>query len=392
MVLKMEHGDLIQIDWHLTYNCNLNCVHCGVVRYRDKEFLKYYYPRNGVISDLRKEDLEPLVTILKEDTSHKFVIHFSPNNGESTIHPDFVKIWNLLSSLKSVHSMGITTNGVTLYKILPKMEIEKLRNAIFSLDGNEGAHDRIRGKGTFRRTYKSIQKIDEIKQDDDLFYLQVNFVINKLNADSLKELPLLLAELNSKNIIINVLPLGTNEGNAKVNKDILDIDEKMIIKSIMNAYQKLRVVNLKRRNQGLLPIKLRPLGFTSRQLLRIVKEIESVNFSDFIVSYNGWKNSCSVYTRKKIYVDPFGNLFPCGVFASPEVLVKFYSSKGYINVPNIKDGFPSVGGILDSKFFILARKWINEIYESIPCNSCPLKNSCTICPVYSSIWGVPCER
>jgi len=386
----MGHNS-IQIDWHLTYNCNLNCIHCGVVRYRDKEFLRHFYPRSGSIRDLKKEELEPFVAILSQDTSYKFAVHFSPNNGESTIHPDFVDIWNTLSSLESVHSMGITTNGIILYKILNKMEFEKLKNAIFSLDGDEEAHERIRGKGTFKRTYRSIQKIDEIKQNDDLFYLQVNFVINGINADSLKELSLVLGELTSKNIVINILPLGTNEGNAKINEDALSVEEDIIIKSIMDAYQKLRVVNRDRRKQKMAPIKIRPLGFTSKQLLKIVRSIKNVDFSDFIISYRGWKNSCSAYSRKKIYVDPFGNFFPCGAFAAPESLAKFYSMKGYINVPNIKDGFSSIDEVLDSKFFVLAREWINELYESIPCNSCPLKNSCTVCPIYASIWGVQCE-
>ncbi|WP_167887193.1 radical SAM protein [Thermococcus sp. M39] len=382
----------LRIDWHLTYNCNLNCLHCGVVEYRDRDFIEDLYLNNNksrIIDTLRQQDLDLFINLLENDSKYLFSIHFSPNIGESTTHPDFVNIWNNVSSVDRVYMLAITTNGMTLYKYLPRMNVEKLRTSIFSLDGDENTHDKIRGNGTFKKTYRSIQKIDELKQEDSSFYLQINFVINKINAVSLKELPLLLNELNSKNIVINVIPIDTTFGNARINRKLLEIQISEIANSINDAYKQLKTINAERIKNGKSIIKIRLMAFTSKQALQIVSKIQNLSFSDFIIPHKGWKESCSAYNQKGIYLDPYGNLFPCESFTIPHVLARFYSTNGYMPIPNIYDGFSSIEEIVHSQFFLAAKKWINELYDFSICNSCPMKKSCTVCPIYSSIWGVP---
>jgi len=395
MVMPDYHAYSIGVEWHLTFRCNLNCAHCSVASYRNEEFINKVY-NLGDLKNIRELRYSEWVTFLEMlEKSHYTAIRvvFSPTNGESTVHPDFVDIWNALSDIKNVSSLWITTNGTTLWKYLDKMDLTKLGRITFSIDGGTAeVHEKIRGRGTFDSLWKSIELIDSLKHDDPGFYLQVNYVINGLNADSLKNLPHLFRHIKSK-VIVNVFPIDISTGNARVNHKLLSISWDEVEKNFAKMYAELKKINYERNQENLPPIKVYMHEVSSR-VFRLFKRLNGLSLKDFSFNIQStqstWK-SCAAYNKRRIYLDPYGNVYPCGKFAEPIFRKIFYGENGYYAVPNIMDGLVTIEDILNSKFFVRARRWIDELYKKIQCRNCPLKTSCPFCPITVYQGGVKDE-
>lgn len=392
----MNSQRALGIEWHLTYKCNLSCLHCGAAfKYRYDKFIKSNYnvckKKELLIDQLRYADVYPFLENL-EKSGHLYSISFSPNIGESTIHPDFVDIWNHISKMNSVYSVNIITNGILFYKLIDRLSMHKLRNAIFSLDGGTAeVHNLIRGKGTFEKVLKSIRATAEQKQHDRNFTLQINYTLNNLNIDSLQYLPELVGDLKT-NIIINLLKMIDKDGNAKKNRNLLWLDFRRSLEGIKQFHLNLNKINKLRSKKNLPPMKFR-VDYATKGVYRILNEMD-IGLEEFIPQFGGDLNSrCGAYSNSKIQIDPFGNIFPCGAFVDPVIREKFYSHyKNCIPVPNIFEYFDKdIIEIFDSQFFSLAKEWIATLDEMVPCNRCKYHNACGFCPIYIHMWGVPNE-
>ncbi len=383
----------LTLYWDLTYKCNLNCIHCSASEYRNRRFIQSLLemlgsPKNS--RELRYRDIVEFLGILNSD-SRVFEVFISPQRGESTIHQDFLKIWNELSTIDNIKKLSLMTNGVILYKYLKAMNLEKTKNVNISIDGGDEIHDKIRGKGTFRRVLKSLVAVDEIKRDEPDFYLQVNFVLNKINADSLSKLFYLLKDLSIKNILVNVIPVILIRGNAKVNRRLLSIPFDEIIDNISKAYLDFKEINKRRKANGLYPLKLR-FDFSPKQYFILLNRMKNFSASTLMFPH---KTQCKAKSKQMIYITPYGNLLPCGHFAEPEVLNVFYKDMGREFPPHVFH-IESIDEIIQSKFFVNARDWIEQVKKLVlsrhPCASCPFRGSCNVCEIYSYIWGVPDEK
>ncbi len=338
------------------------------------------------------KELHRFVEMLSNSTDYNINLHFTPNVGESTLHKDFVKIWNETAELKNVR-LSLTSNGVLLQKHLNEMNLEPLKNMIISVDGgNEEAHAAMRGQNTFDRTLKTLREIDSRKLEDKDFYLQINTVITRLNIGSLSQLPALLENFETENIILNLLRLSTDRGNARKNKHILEVSLEEIRNHLGDIISTLNLVNEKRKERKKSEIKLRLELFTSKEQLLLLKSYSNkLHYSDILFEFSpGWGKSCGAYNLKRIFVDPYGYLFPCFNFADPSMRQEFLKYAGPITPPNFVDEeYEDLGAILSHTFFQNAQGWLGEIYGKLYCNSCPLKSSCTVCPAYAYFWGVP---
>lgn len=312
--------------------------------------------------------------------------------GESTLHPDFVKLWNRLTDIDNVE-LSLTSNGVLLDKILDAMYMDSLKNIIISVDGgNREAHNAMRGRGTFERTMRAVKKIDSLKREDDDFYLQLNTVITKLNVNSLRELPNLFEELEGKNIILNLFKLSTDSGNARRYRERLECSLEEIKEELGHILRSLREVNERRRQHGRVPLKLRLELFTLKEQLLLLKNYSgTLQYSDILFELSsGQGKSCGAYTLKRIFVNPHGYVFPCFNFADPEMKSVFIQYAGSLKPPSfVEDDFLTLDDILKTPFFQRAREWIGTLYPKLFCASCKLRDSCTVCPVYAYLRGVP---
>ncbi len=294
----------VEIDIHLTYNCNLRCMHCSVVDYRDLHYLTEVYMPGKELKELRYDQFINFIEILENSSlDFKPIIHFSPNIGESTVHPDFLKIWNRISEMSDVNMM-LTSNGVLLWKYLREMNLEKCKSVIISIDGGtKEAHERMRGANTFKNTIKSLEMLNDIKGGDKEFYLQINTTLTKLNIDTLPKLPYLFENLESENIILNLLKFFPDTGNGFQNRKLLEISEKDIKRYLPQFVESINNVNKRRKRANKSPIKWRMELFTLIEQMRLVKGLSGLRYSSLLFEFSPkWMGNCGAYNLRRIYI------------------------------------------------------------------------------------------
>jgi len=160
----------MQIYILLTDNCNLNCEMC--IRGRQV----------GTDLDLEQLKNKEFLISLK---NHDLVL----TGGEPTLHRDFEKILEVMTT--HAKTVTVTTNGTTNFYIKKELFKDNLFFQI-SVDGDQIAHDKIRGIGTYKKTMKTIRLFDDYSAQ-----YSVASVVNKKNADSMKRLETVLRELYS---------------------------------------------------------------------------------------------------------------------------------------------------------------------------------------------------
>ena len=241
------------IEWDLTYQCNLNCLHCSAARKRNEK-------GNLSIKDLTK--------VMKKFSSYFCILHINPSAGESTTRSDFVEIYNLFAH--AINTVRMTTNGIILSKIIKKMYLKNLSLMTISIDGSEMINNITRGDNAYKKACKSLKALHEKKENENLsFNTQINYVLHRLNSDSLKEMAVLLDEYDVD--VINVIKVDLNTGNAKTHADILYLSYEDCIDSIGELLQKLKMINKSREKIGKKPILLRPELFTAKWLYLLAK-------------------------------------------------------------------------------------------------------------------------
>lgn len=128
------------LQWHVTERCNNRCSHC----YQDSY--------DGV--ELPLDDLLRVVDQYREllDSGGYRRGHINVTGGEPFTREDFFDFLAALSVYRPKLSFAVLTNGSYIDDAAARRL--KLLGPDFvqvSMDGNEEAHDRIRGKGDFRR-------------------------------------------------------------------------------------------------------------------------------------------------------------------------------------------------------------------------------------------------
>ncbi len=166
----------VRMAIELTNRCNLRCGHCFDERHRADGNL----------------DMMIMEEILRNGSKHGFH-SLSFTGGEPTLHPEFNRI--LTRSSEAGYTFGFVSNGwnfTGLYeKLLPHRQ--RLSVITFSLDGaQEETHDRLRGKGSYRRVMKavSICMMKEIP-------FTLNMVITSQNRGEIDDMKELAVKLGS---------------------------------------------------------------------------------------------------------------------------------------------------------------------------------------------------
>jgi MoaA/NifB/PqqE/SkfB family radical SAM enzyme/SAM-dependent methyltransferase len=141
---RSDHLKLEQLNefwFHLTNRCNLSCTHC----------LFTSSPRDSLWLSLT-QTLDIAANAYRLGT-RIFVL----TGGEPFVHPDIEAIINGLLRFKDSRVV-VLTNGMNLLDILKRkpFDLERFHLQI-SVDGAEVVHDRIRGKGAYRRLLHNLE-------------------------------------------------------------------------------------------------------------------------------------------------------------------------------------------------------------------------------------------
>lgn len=202
------------LQWHLSENCNLKCLHC--------------YQENHKPVQLKYEQLVSIYNQYKELLKKlNMKGHINITGGEPLCNPYLFKILDLIKNDSDNISFSILTNGTLVNEeIAKKIKSYNPYYVQVSLEGGKKVNDYIRGKGTYKRIAYGITNL----RNQDIF-TSISFTATKLNY---KEFPKVV-KYARKYKVNNVwsdryIPLGDNEDKSLV----LNFDDTMEYLNIMN--------------------------------------------------------------------------------------------------------------------------------------------------------------
>ncbi len=165
----------------LALMCNLKCTICFNRKFKRNKILSF-------------EDWKKVIYTIPKNS---IIILFG---GEPFLYPQIDKLISFIQSTNRKKDMNWKlksfTNGVLTEKIISTLKDKDPINLIFSIDGLESAHDKIRGQKTFGHTIKTItrlkattnHKIEVRSVITTNNYMQINKFISffkKLGADKI---------------------------------------------------------------------------------------------------------------------------------------------------------------------------------------------------------------
>lgn len=173
------------VTWEITHKCNLDCCYC--------------FSRNSKSCEPNYEFVNQVISNIKNAEVMRVIL----TGGEPLI--DLEKLFYILENI-SKNKMGIilSTNGTMIDKNL-SIKISRYITAIqISLDGKQTTHDRIKGKGNFK---KSIEGINYCIENGT--FTQVNLVPTKLNRTEIIDIISLCEELGVNRFhLFPIIPRG----------------------------------------------------------------------------------------------------------------------------------------------------------------------------------------
>jgi len=130
----------------VTDRCNLRCVYCHT--FEDKDFL----PRSEILS---YEEITKIVSILS--LSGVSIVRFT--GGEPLVRPQIEKLISMIKEIRSIRSIGMTTNGVLLEEKLNYLKNSGLDTVNISIDSlKRERYEKISGFDYLDRVWGSVVK------------------------------------------------------------------------------------------------------------------------------------------------------------------------------------------------------------------------------------------
>lgn len=170
---------MARIVVELTNRCNLSCHHC-------------FDGRHSADGDIKTEIIEKILQSAKTQGFN----HLSFTGGDPTVHTRFTEIIKMV--FEAGYNFSFVTNGQNFTKIYQNLlpYRDGLTGITFSLDGaKEQTHDRLRGKGSYRRVMKAVS-VCVVKDIPFTF----NMVITSHNRSELEEMAEIATKLGSRGL------------------------------------------------------------------------------------------------------------------------------------------------------------------------------------------------
>lgn len=168
------------LDLHLVDFCQLDCKHC------------YLNKGNRVMP------LDMLRAICEDFFQTDFPLPQSViilSGGEPLLHPNFIGACNIVRKL--IGHVSLTTNGILIPKYI--YTFERNDGIQVSVDGDEKAHDFIRGKGSYEKAVRALKLLDEYK-----IRHSISFTINQANKHCTDHIIDLCVETGAHTLNFNI--------------------------------------------------------------------------------------------------------------------------------------------------------------------------------------------
>lgn len=212
--------ELRRITIEIATPCNLACEMCFLAGFKRKNIKDAKKPNMFLsLESFRKIIDEIADDILTVDTRKPFAVNLT--GGEVFLHPE---IFSLLAyAQKREVGLTIFTNGTLIDRAVAKKIVElKPEVLIFSLDGIESDHDRVRGEGNFRKTYDAIRFIQEekINQNAKEPKIFINSIINNFSVEHMEEFIFFCEELKAERLFFSHIQWSNPRMTGKVLKEL----------------------------------------------------------------------------------------------------------------------------------------------------------------------------
>jgi len=193
----------------MTTRCNLNCAHCYAA--------KWMLDHEGA-TDLSYNDFaDSLQKVAKAGIRY---IHFL--GGEPTVRRDFIDLIRVARS--NGIDVSFNTNGqIHDDKIIDAIFNLKIASVTVSIDGVDAtSNDAIRGKGTYNRAIKFVEKIADKKEElgTNRPEIQIQMVVTPLWHKRINLAFELASSLRANALVISFIEL---KGSARVNASWLSL-------------------------------------------------------------------------------------------------------------------------------------------------------------------------
>lgn len=129
--------------WEFTLDCNLNCAHCGS---------SAGTPRKN---ELTTEECYEVCTQLAELHCENVCLM----GGEPFLRDDWYEISRYINILNM--DLSFVSNGLIVPDIIDRLERLDIRVVGISLDGMKKTHEKIRGHGTYDKTIKALDILNQ---------------------------------------------------------------------------------------------------------------------------------------------------------------------------------------------------------------------------------------
>jgi radical SAM protein with 4Fe4S-binding SPASM domain len=186
---------LQQISFRITNACNLRCKTCG-------QWGETGYNLSKPTSELK--DLVPLeryLQLVEEVKNYKPIYYIW--GGEPLLYPGLMDLTRAIKKNKSL--LSLVTNATLLADKAEEIVKQGWDALMFSLDGPEAVHDKIRGRaGTFAKVKQGISQVKYFKKEkkSPLPWLMALVTVSVDNAAHLDEIFEAAAELGVDCVIV----------------------------------------------------------------------------------------------------------------------------------------------------------------------------------------------
>ena len=178
------------LELQITDRCNLQCRHC--------------YIGEGFHQDLSKNQIQKVFEEFEEIQGLRLLL----SGGEPLLHSHFWEMNDLLRNY-SFRTVLLSNGTLVTREVARRLHAHEVQ---ISLDGMKEGHESLRGRGTFEKTLKAIDHLQEAN-------IQVS-VATMIHRKNLSEFDQMASLLRSKNIEEWNVDVPCVEGRLKTNQDI----------------------------------------------------------------------------------------------------------------------------------------------------------------------------
>ena len=189
------------LQWHLSENCNLRCLHC--------------YQENHKPVQLEYEKLVIIYKQFKELLEKKKIKgHINITGGEPLCNPYLFKILDLIKEDSDLISFSVLTNGTLINeKIAQRLKSYNPEYVQVSLEGGKRTNDYIRGKGTYKKIAEGIINLRKAN-----IFTSISFTATSLNYKEFPKVVRYAGKYGVNNVWSDrFIPLGDSDRSLALN-------------------------------------------------------------------------------------------------------------------------------------------------------------------------------